>query len=298
MDKKLWPMMLEALMALGAHYVPAMEAAADNAGAEHGVWGLLLTALTFEPEPVSNSTLQCRVPYQNYASLLVEAAMQGFFTPENDQFLLTDLGRSVGNELILAAYARMGNFEPMSVSQLHYLSVLLRRLVVASHTSPEPPGKWSLTYARRIDPGVNAPLLIQVDQYLSDLAAYRDDAHLAAWQNLDFDGPAWEALTLLWRGEAETWVDIVEQLAHRGYPGEVYAAALEKMAARDLVVADAGKWKLTSAGEKLRQEVENLTDEYFYAPWDCLIPDDLQALENLLKMLTEGLGQKRNINCP
>jgi hypothetical protein len=299
MDKKLWPMILEALMALGAHYVPAMEVAAENAGVERGVWGLLLTALTFEPQPVSNAKLQVRVPYQDYAKSLADAAEQGFFSLVREgEYRLTDLGRSVGNEIILAAYARMGNYEPLSASQLNYLSVLLRRLVVASHTSPEPPGKWSLTHARRIDPGENAPLLIQVDQHLSDLAAYRDDAHLAAWQPLGFDGPTWETLTLLWRGEVDNLADLAERLCHRRFPREVYATALDKLDEQGLIEVDSGKWKLTPAGEELRQNAESATDAYFYAPWDCLESEDLEALENLLDMLIAGLGKKRNINCP
>jgi len=300
MDKtKLWPVALETLMALGAHYMPAMEKAADNAGAERGVWGLLISALTFEPETISNDRLQRRNPYQNYTYLLADAAGQGFFEIEEaGVYRLTDLGRTVGNEIILAAYARLQTFEPLRVEQMQYLSLLLRRLVVASHTSPEPPGKWCLTHARRIDPGQNAPLIIQVDQYLSDLAAYRDDAHLAAWQPLDFDGPTWEAFTLLWRGEAADLDGLLKKLAHRRFAREVYAAALQKLEARRLIERDSGAWKLTAAGKRLRQTAEDTTDEYFFAPWDCLEPEDLEALGTLLPSLARELGKKRHIRCP
>jgi len=292
---KLWPVALETLMALGAHYVPAMEKAADDAGVERGVWGLLISALTFEPEAISNTILQQRNPYQDYTRLLADAASQGFFAVEvPGSYQITDLGRAVGTEIILAAYARMQTFEPMRVEQMQYLSVLLRKLVVASHTSPEPPGKWCLTHARRIDPGQNAPLIIQVDQYLSDLAAYRDDAHLAAWHNLDFDGPTWEALTLLWQGEADDLDTLEEKLAHRRFSRDVYAAALQKLELRGLILADSGKYRLTPAGEQLRQNAEAATDAYFYAPWDCLDAEELEALEILLTKLTEEMGKKRS----
>ena len=296
---KLWPVVLETLMALGAHYVPAMEKAADDAGVERGVWGLLISALTFEPEAISNAKLQRRNPYQDYTRLLADAASQGFFEVESPgSYQITDLGRAVGTEIILAAYARMQTFEPLRVEQMQYLSVLLRKLVVASHTSPEPPGKWCLTHARRIDPGQNAPLIIQVDQYLSDLAAYRDDAHLAAWHELDFDGSTWEALTLLWRGEADDLDTLTEKLAHRRFSHDVYADALQKLVARDLISVDSGKYKLTSPGEQLRQKAEDATDAYFYAPWDCLDPEELEALEILLTKLTEEMGKKRSLRCP
>jgi hypothetical protein len=296
---KLWPVALETLMALGAHYVPAMEKAADDAGVERGVWGLLISALTFEPEAISNAILQRRNPYQDYTRLLADAASQGFFAVVSPgAYQITDLGRAVGTEIILAAYARMQTFEPLRVEQMQYLSVLLRKLVVASHTSPEPPGKWCLTHARRIDPGQNAPLIIQVDQYLSDLAAYRDDAHLAAWRGLDLDGPTWEALTLLWQGEAVDLDALLEKLAHRRFSRDVYAAALQKLETRGLILADSGKYRLTPAGEQLRQNAEAATDAYFYAPWDCLDAEELEALEILLTKLTKEMGKKRSQRCP
>jgi len=290
---KLWPIALETLMALGAHYVPAMEKAADDAGAERGVWGLLISALTFEPESITNAKLQKRNPYQDYVRLLADAAGQGFFEVQSPGvYKLTDLGRAVGTEIILAAYARMQTFEPLRVEQMQYLSVLLRKLVVASHTSPEPPGKWCLTHARRIDPGQNAPLIIQVDQYLSDLAAYRDDAHLAAWREYDFDGPTWETFTLLWRGEVSTLDDLMEKLTQRRFPANVYANALQNLEARGLISEDSDKFNLTAAGEQLRQKVEDTTDAYFYASWNCLDAEEREALKILLGKLTTEMGHK------
>ena len=298
---KLWPVVLETLMALGAHYVPAMDKAADDAGVERGVWGILIAALTFEPEAVSNAALQRRNPYQNYTRLLADAAGQGLFLVERPGvYTLTDLGRAVGTEIILAAYARMQTFEPLRVEQMQYLSVLLRKLVVASHTSPEPPGKWCLTHARRIDPGQNAPLIIQVDQYLSDLAAYRDDAHLAAWGELKFgfDGPTWEIFSLLWRDGPADLAGLLEKLVPRRFSRKIYATALNKMESQALLEADSGKYKLTPAGEQLRQSAEDTTDAYFYAPWACLDPEELEALEILLTKLSDEMGKKRAIRCP
>ena len=300
MDRtEMWPHALETLMALGAHYVPAMEKAADDAGAERGVWGLLISALTFEPESITNAKLQRRNPYQDYARLLADATGQGFFQLESPGvYRLSDLGRTVGTEIILAAYARMQTFEPLRVEQMQYLSVLLRKLVVASHTSPEPPGKWSLTHARRIDPGQNAPLIIQVDQYLSDLAAYRDDAHLAAWQEHEFDGPTWETLTLFWKEEVDDLDSLVERLSYRRFPKEVYVTALQHLEMKGLLVKDAEKYKISRTGKELRSAAEKKTDAYFYTPWDCLDAEELEALKVLLGKLTTEMGKKRDLRCP
>jgi predicted transcriptional regulator len=287
---KLWPLAMDALLALGAHYVPAMEKVASAAGIEGSVWGLLLSGISFAPEGISNAILQQRVPYQNYTRRLADAAEQGLFqSPDDETYHLTDRGRESAQQVILAAYARMESIEPMRSPDLHYLSVLLKRLVRACLIAPEPPGKWSINLSRRFDPGGNASLLIQVDQYLSDLAAYRDDAHLAAWRPLGFDGPTWETITFIWHGEADSLDALCQRLSHRRFPRSVYKGVIQELISDGLLRDKSGKFQLTSKGEKIRQEAEETTDEYFYAPWDCMIDEDLQALGNLLTCLVEGM---------
>ena len=46
---------------------------------------------------------------------------------------------------------------------------------------------------------------------------------------------------------------------------------------------------ISSRGRKVRDEVEQLSDKYFYASWECLEKEDFQTLENLLKLLINGL---------
>ncbi|MBU1662034.1 MAG: hypothetical protein KKD28_11255 [Chloroflexi bacterium] len=291
MDKSnLWPIALDAMMALGMQYVPMMDRAAKKAGVERDVWGLLLTASSFDPETISNAKLQVRTPYQEHTKRLADAAYRGLLTPVGeDEYRLTEAGKEIAQQVILAAYVRLDTLKPLRSPALHYLVVLLRQVVHASHVSPIPPDKWCITHSRRFDPGENASRLIQVDQYLSDLAAYRDDAHLAAWQPLGFDGPTWETLTLIWRGEIDTLDALHEKLSHRQYPRDTYKAALDSLAERTLVRGDSGGYRITPEGEKLCQKAEDLTDQYFYAPWDCLIEEDFEALRNLLILLTGGL---------
>jgi len=291
MDKSdLWPITLDAMMALGMQYVPMMDRAAKKAGVEREIWGLLLTALGFDPETISNAKLQVRTPYQEHTKRLADAAEQGLLAPVGeDEYRLTEAGNEIAQQVILAAYVHLESLMPLRSPALHYLLVLLRQVVRASHVSPVPPDKWCITHSRRFDPGENASRLIQVDQYLSDLAAYRDDAHLSAWQPLGFDGPTWETLTLIWRGEVDTLDALHEKLSHRQHPRETYETALESLTERTLVRVDSGVYRITPEGETLRQEAEDLTDQYFYAPWECLIEEDLEAFRNLLILLTEGL---------
>jgi hypothetical protein len=244
----------------------------------------------FAPEAVSNELFQVRVPYQDYTQRLEECVEKGVMQPAGEgQFRLTDQGREAAQRVILAAYARMGTLNPLPELDLLYLATLLQRLVYASLDAPQPPGKWSINHSRRFDPGEKAPLLIKIDQYLSDLAAYRDDAHLEAWGSLDFDGPAWEALTIIWRGEADTLQALHRKLARRGFPLEVYESAIDHLKARGLLRERQGSLQLTSAGQEIRQAVERDTDQYFYAPWSCLDDGETQALGDLLDKLVDNL---------
>jgi hypothetical protein len=125
--------------------------------------------------------------------------------------------------------------------------------------------------------------MVRIDQYLSDLAAYRDDSHLAAWQIHEIEGHAWEALTVLWRKEPFTLDALCEQLAHRGFTTEEYQTALADLIKRGWVNHDDGDYCLTELGAEVREGAEADTDGYFYRPW-LLLSD--QAIRNLQKQLS------------
>jgi predicted transcriptional regulator len=221
---------------------------------------------------------------------LAKATELGFLKAiDEGEYRLSQDGRDLAKKVLSAAYARMEQLDPLGPNDLHYLGVLIHRLVKASYTSPDPPGKWCVTHSRRIDPGENAHILVQIDQGLTDLAAYRDDSHLAAWQPLGFDGPTWETLSLLWQGEVETLDELHERLHFRRQSRSIYDDALNALHARNLVKRSKDKYSISKKGGKLRDEVEKVTDTYFYAPWECLEEEDLETLENLLKLMIEGL---------
>ena len=229
----LWPMLLEALQALGRHYGPAMDQAAAQLGLPTPDWnGWLLAALMFEPEPISAARLRERSPYTSARLInerLVKAARQGFLTPIGEaetEYRLTQTGKLAAERVIGAAYEEMGTLQPIELTEMEHLASLLHRLVMACLSAPEPPGKWSILHSRRTDPRDDASVVVRIDQYGSDLAAYRDDAHLAAWQSHNLEGHAWDALTCLWRGEATTPDELHRKLERRGYSRDEYGQAL------------------------------------------------------------------------
>jgi len=204
-------------------------------------------------------------------------------------YSLTELGRWAAERLIEAGYAQMATLQPLPEEALEHLADLLMRLVQSCLAAPEPPEKECLRLSRRMDPGAEACGVIRIDQYLSDLAAYRDDAHLAAWRPHAVEGPAWEAFTYLWRGEAATLDDLCQKLKHRGFTREDYQCALAALLERGWVAESAGAYRVTEVGNEIRQAAEETTDRYFYAPWACLSAEEVADLQSALVRFRDAL---------
>lgn len=293
----LWPLARAAYDALGEVYGPVMaRAAVEQAGLAPGMYfGWMLAAPGFAPAPISAERLAVRGPYTSLAlnaERLAQSAALGLLTPAGPgEYHLTEAGLMAARRIFQAAYDSMAPLQPLPAADLARLADLLRRIVEATEQAPEPPGKWSFRLSRRIDPGQDAPPLIWIDQYLSDLNAYRDDAHLAVWRPYNISGAGWEAFTLLWRGAARTVDEVAERLAFRGHARETYAAALHDLVTRGWLAQEGDGYRLTDAGRALRQAAEAATDHYFYAPWGCLNAEELTELRELLAALRDALAR-------
>jgi hypothetical protein len=272
-----------------------MEEAAAQVGLAAPAWySWLLPALAFEPEALSTARLRVRSPYvapRLYEERLANAAAGSYLRcVDQDGYVLTPKGRQAAQAVLQAAYGGMARLAPLEIEGLEELARLLLRLVEASLKTPEPPGRWCLAHSLKIDPGSGLPVVARIDQYLSDLSAYRDDCHLAAWAPLGIDGPALEALTYLWRANVPLSLDeLFETLKRRGWNKTDYHERLGELNRRGWVEQTADAFTVTLHGWKVRQEVEGKTDLYFYRPWMCLNPAELRELKDLLAAMAGTL---------
>lgn len=299
---KIWPQVDETLHAIGAHYGPAIDKAAKLAGLDPTVSNVLIVAQMFDPHPVSAWRLRERSPYtasRRYDERLQMAARLGFLKAVHEgEYRLTELGHRTVRQMFDAAYKALEKLTPLPADDLGRLAGLLRRLVDASLAAPQPPDKWCINLSRRMDPGAPAKPIIMIDQYLSDLNAYRDDAHLAAWQPTELSGAAWETLTYLWRGEAKTIDELAHKLERRGHTREDYEEALNDLAQRSLVKEESGVYQVTQPGQELRQQAEEKTDSFFYAPWASPTGSELEEMRGLLERLRNGLTKPKSRATP
>jgi DNA-binding MarR family transcriptional regulator len=187
--------------------------------------------------------------------------------------------------------AHLAGLTPLSARDLRRLSALLSHIVQAVFDAPSPPSKDRLLGSRRIAPAAGAAPMVHIDQYLTDLVHFRDDAHVSAWRQHGFDGPSIEVLTLLWRGEAENVDGISAALSEqRGFAHDHYVGVVKGLQERGLLEASQETLAVTDEGRALREEIEATTDRYYMFAWTALSPVDVQELRNLLQRLTQALG--------
>lgn len=286
----LYPLTQDTLQALDLHYRPAMQQALAEAGLEGRDWGLLLLAQGVEPQPLSIARLHALRPYTKaevLAKRMAEVAEQGFLALAEGGYRLSESGRSALQGSFAAVHQVLSSFEPLPADDMRRLAELLQQLVDASAVAPAPADKSHLVASRKTDPGAAMSPAARIDQYLTDLNAFRDDAHGAAWESTGVDGPTWEALTMVWRSDANTAEALAEKLTGRGLEPAIYAAALRSLAERGWLVEQDGAYSMTEQGRAIRQQIEDETDRLFYEPWSRLDDGEAQELRVLLTQLGE-----------
>jgi hypothetical protein len=264
-------------------------------GVDDHIIGILLAAVTFDPGTISPERLQVRGPYTStsaWMERLFRAAEKGYLSePEPGEFRLSRRGQTVTQRLIREAREAMQHADPLTYADSRRLAELLRRLVQSSLFTSPPPDTWSIRLAYQLMP-VEEPPFPYIDQALSCLQAYRDDAHLAAWQPSGLSAPALEALTFIWRGEASSLESIYDRLAFRGFVLHDYQAAVDDLRQRNLLEGDNSSLQMTAVGKVFRDQVEQDTNNYFFASWSCLSSADKTELACLLTTLRNRLSHK------
>jgi len=290
---ELWTLMQETFQSLMPFYHLSMRQAIAASGAPDN-WFYLSLARGSEPEALTMERLQALAPYAApgaTAPRIEQLVEQGLLEPAApDAYRLTDQGRAAVEGIFDAAHQCLETVQPLPAGRMERLHLLLARLVQATLDAPEPAEKWALALSRWTDPGEQAPAAARLDQYLTDLYRYRDDAHVAAWQPHDIAGHAWEALTFIWRGDAGTAAELAEQLQpYRAYSAEDYEQALADLVSRGWVVEEDGSCKLTDEGKKVREQAEADTDRHHFVGWSALSPAELAELYDLLAQANKGL---------
>jgi hypothetical protein len=291
-DHELWILIREAWTALSPHYESAIECIIDESELEGRIWGVLLAVLTFEPDLTTPAHLLVRVPYTSaelYLERLNSATQAGYLEEvESGKFRLSSKGRSELDRFITDARNAMSAADPLSQAESRRLAGLLDNLVQSCIDTDPPPDTWSIRLSFKLMPSIETPMPY-IEQEFSCLSAFRDDAHLAAWQQSGLSATALETLTLIWRGDANSLNSLVKELEYRGHSLWVYADALAVLRERGYITGDDDAFSITPTGKYFRDRVEADTDRYYFSPWSCLSNSEKAELGNLLEKMRAGL---------
>jgi hypothetical protein len=238
---------------------------------------------------------QKRDPFTNpeqFERLFARLDVKGWIEPIPDgKYQVTQKARSAAKQIIQMGDAHLSGFKPRDGLDLSKLLSLLKQIVMANGVEQEPPAKWAIARRFRVADRDSAPIA-QVREYLMDIFAYRDDSHLsAARPHFNEAGIVWIILGSLAGGTDVTAAQIAEKMEFRGYEAYDYQIALD--AAVEVgwaeLAGDLGTYRPTAKGTEIREQVEQLTDEYFYRPWSVMVAEELDELYTQLTKLHDQL---------
>ena len=246
-------------------------------------------------ERFSIKDFQKRDPFSNpeqFERLFVRLNIKGWIEPMLDgSFRVTEKARETARFLIQAGDVQLSDFAEMPDHELKRLLILLKQIVMESCMMPEPPGKWAILKRFRVA-DEQYPLIMQIREYLMDLFAYRDDSHISASRPYFNDaGIVWLVLGALEKGDAFNAEQMAEKMTFRGYDVDDYEIAIQAAMELGWVAPNSrpDKFFLTEEGRRLREQAEQTTNQYFYAPWSVLVRDEVNELHELLTKLHNGL---------
>lgn len=247
----------------------------------------------------STKYFQKRDPFSNpekFEKIFALLNMKGWIEPlEDGSSRVTAAARENVRKVIQAGDDQLAAFHSMSENDLKRLVVLLQRIITESRLARQPPEQWAIFKRFRVS-DERSLLIAQVRECLMDLYAYRDDSHLsAARPHFNQAGIVWLVLGALANRDAVSAEKMAENMPFRGYEVDDYEIAIE--AAMEVGWAEQaerpGTFCLTKKGKELREQVEHLTNQYFYAPWSVLKQDELDELYDLLITLRRELNVYR-----
>ncbi len=255
--------------------------------------GFIQIGYAFSPDPLKVSDYVHRGPYANpevYPRQMDESVERGWLDKiAEGEYQVSEKGMETVEQFLKVGNKLFGDLPSLSKEETGRIVDVLAKLVDAAYQQAEPTPTMEIGI--RLDPGKDAPPMLRLRRYMTDLAYYRDDVHIAAWKDFyGVEGRVFETLTQMWQGEetVHTPADLAERMGeYRGYVETDYAAAYDELVSLGWAILENEKYALTDEGQRIRQEAEDRTDEYFAKPFAILSADQKKELESLMEKLAE-----------
>lgn len=227
-----------------------------------------------------------------FDELFHRLSQSGWITPVGPQrYQVTHEAREAARKITQSGYDHLATHSLLENQDEAHLVDLSEKVVQACRDAQEPPHKRAFVRRFRVATP-ESPAIVRIREYLMDLFAYRDDVHLATWENYPVTGLMWNAFSLLWSESAVSASAMAELMAFRGYETEHYQQALEELCRVGWVEKRPSEdpFRVTQEGQALRDQAEAKTDADFYSPWAILSEREKQDLCELVSKLNTTLS--------
>ena len=206
--------------------------------------------------------------WEQYQAASTAARDAGLVDEKDGRWDLTPAGRDVTARVRREADAYLATLaSPVPRDDLVRLASFLGRAFEATAASLDQRWHSHIPRARRMA-GDGAQPMVALENAVYGLWQSRDDCHMAAWRQAGLDGPTLDALTRIWRREAETEAELAAKLTSQR--SSDVSAELARLR-REGHVASGEPLRTTETGSKARQDIEDETDRFFFSGW----PDDV-----------------------
>ncbi|MBI3161514.1 MAG: hypothetical protein HYZ23_03345 [Chloroflexi bacterium] len=292
-----WSALEESMNMLGDDYgYSALFKRAEELAPESN-WLTWIPAVSmFAPETFTVADFMRLFPYglaQLNEKRFAIAVQRGYLTADDQGgYCATESGKNVTRLAMEAFDQAIASIRPLSDESFQSLVGYLHKLVEATFATAKPTANFLFCGKRNMRPLRMEGLPHQLEQYISELAGYRDDCYFATWSAHGVEGHAWELLDRLSQSDALTFDELHEKSSGRGVTREVHAADVQELARRGWADDASGKIQITEAGKQVRAEVEAETERLFFAPWSSLNESELDELANLASQLRDKLKGK------
>lgn len=259
-------------------------------GYAESVGWMMMQLLEFDPEPLTVEKFRVRAVYSAprlSQALLELIASEKWVYRIGEEYRLTDEGRAVIRNLVEGRNVMFADFAPIPADDLVKMVDMSQRIMQASLDSGDDKATWCLRYSQNRKPDDSVSAISKLIHACSDYNAFRDDAHMTAYTMQGVDGMTWEAFSFIHRQTATTAYDLFDQLAYRGWTVDEWQDALHCLIGKGWIEGKDSRYHVTEKGETISQQVEQKTDELFYAPWSVLNNDEQVEYIHLLNTLND-----------
>ncbi|MCB8942271.1 MAG: hypothetical protein H6658_00715 [Ardenticatenaceae bacterium] len=290
----LWQLIDNLRTAISRPYLPSLQNAIRAAHLPPLGLFLLMQGQVIAPQLLTVTHIHPIIPYSAHAAIQarLDALIQANLLTSD--YHLTPQGHTTITNLTQLVRQEVSHI-PAPTDLIQQTAVHLTPLLQNSLTATEPAHKPALSHAHFHAATPTDTPLFQLHRTIAQLAAFRDDAHVAAWSSLAICGCQWEAFSHIigrniWGEPITTAAQAATKFAFRGYDATTYTTALQDCVQRGwLVVDENGRYTPTPAGQTLWQKTETHTDELFYQPWHALTVPARFELHHLLTQLNQRI---------